>query len=290
MHYKKISGGRSFSKNWKNRGAGCRKAWRNGLQIKHVAFCDSPHSEAVMKLTMPLIQKLLIPWIIPKKEFTKYGISSKNIITYKAIDAAFIISQKKRAEFKTVPEISKKGRKNILFRTYESSASYAKKRVNIVKIIEKISEIKDVNVIVLGRYSEEINQLKKNLDSGIIILKESVDSKEILAMTDIFVGSLLSFLSLLSFGVFYSSSTMTAESALRGIPTISYNAIPSIIEEYLVKKKLVVRVDNINKLDELILEILNKKSDIIKNRALKEFKSMESPLKKLESVLSALDE
>ena len=32
-----------------------------GLQIKHVAFCDSPHSEAVMKLTMPLIQKLLIP-------------------------------------------------------------------------------------------------------------------------------------------------------------------------------------------------------------------------------------
>ena len=246
-----------------------------GLQIKHVAFCDSPHSEAVMKLTMPLIQKLLIPWIIPKKEFTKYGISSKNIITYKAIDAAFIISQKKRVEFKTVPEISKKGRKNILFRTYESSASYAKKRVNIVKIIEKISEIKDVNVIVLGRYSEEINQLKKNLDSGIIILKESVDSKEILAMTDIFVGS---------------GGTMTAESALRGIPTISYNAIPSIIEEYLVKKKLVVRVDNINKLDELILEILNKKSDIIKNRALKEFKSMESPLKKLELVLSALDE
>ena len=183
--------------------------------------------------------------------------------------------KKREQNSKQFPKLVKKVGRIILFSTYETSASYAKKRVNIVKIIEKISEIKDADVIVLGRYSEENNQLKKNLDNGIIILKKSVDSKEILAMTDIFVGS---------------GGTMTAESALRGIPTISYNAIPSIIEEYLVKKKLVVRVDSINKLDELILEILNKKSDIIKNRALKEFKSMESSLKKLESVLSALDE
>ena len=183
--------------------------------------------------------------------------------------------KKREQNSKQFPKLVKKVGRIILLSTYETSASYAKKRVNIVKIIEKISEIKDADVIVLGRYSEENNQLKKNLDNGIIILKKSVDSKEILAMTNIFVGS---------------GGTMTAESTLSGIPTISYNAIPSIIEEYLVKKKLVIRVDSINKLDELILEILNKKSDIIKNRALKEFKSMESSLKKLESVLSALDE
>ena len=243
-----------------------------GLQIKHVAFCDAPHAEAVMKLTIPFIQKLLIPWIIPKKEFTRYGILPKNIITYKAIDAALIISQKPKKN--TVPKINKNG-KNILFRTHESNASYTKGKIDLVKIIRRLANIENVNIIVLGRYSDEINQLAKNLSSKVLVLKKSVDSGEILGMTDIFVGS---------------GGTMTAESALRGIPTLSYNAIPNIIEEYLVKKKLVTRIDKINELDKVILKILNKKSNTMKNRAKKEFKSMENPTKKLESVLDTLNE
>ena len=54
-----------------------------GMGIKHIAFSDSPHAEAVMRLSVPFVQKLLIPWVIPKKEFVKYGISKKNIIHYK---------------------------------------------------------------------------------------------------------------------------------------------------------------------------------------------------------------
>ncbi len=243
-----------------------------GLQIKHVAFCDAPHAEAVMKLTIPLIQKLLIPWIIPKKEFTKYGILSKNIITYKAIDAALIISQKPKKN--TIPKINKKG-KNILFRTYESNASYTKTKIDLIKIIKKLIDIENVNIIVLGRYSDEINQLGKNLSSKVLVLKKSVDSGEILGITDVFVGS---------------GGTMTAESALRGIPTLSYNAIPNIIEEYLVKKKLIIRIDKINQLDKMVVKILNKKSNTIKDRAKKEFKNMENPTKKLESVLDTLNE
>ncbi len=38
-----------------------------GLGIKHIAFSDSPHANAVMRLTIPLIQKLLIPNVIPKR-------------------------------------------------------------------------------------------------------------------------------------------------------------------------------------------------------------------------------
>ena len=38
-----------------------------GLGIKHVAFCDSPHADAVMRLTLPLIQKLLIPKQLSQK-------------------------------------------------------------------------------------------------------------------------------------------------------------------------------------------------------------------------------
>ena len=38
-----------------------------GLGIKHISFSDSPHAEAVMRLSIPLIQKLLIPWIISRQ-------------------------------------------------------------------------------------------------------------------------------------------------------------------------------------------------------------------------------
>lgn len=65
-----------------------------GLGIRHIALYDTPHAEAVMRLTVPLIQKLLIPWVIPKKEFSKYGIDQKNIISYKAINASVIIKRK----------------------------------------------------------------------------------------------------------------------------------------------------------------------------------------------------
>ena len=54
-----------------------------GIGIKHIAFSDSPHAEAVMRLSVPLVQKLLIPWVIPKNEFVKYGISKNDIIHYK---------------------------------------------------------------------------------------------------------------------------------------------------------------------------------------------------------------
>ena len=243
-----------------------------GLKIKHIAFCDAPHADAVMRLTIPFIQKLLIPWIIPKKEFTKYGISPKNIIQYRAIDAALIISQKPKN--KTIPEILKKGT-NVLFRTHESNASYVDKKIDLKKIIKQISEIKDVNIIVLGRYSKEIQELKNKISDSVFVLNKPVDSGEILNVTDIFIGS---------------GGTMTAESALRGIPTFSYNAVPNIIEQYLVKKKLVTRIENSKKINEKILNVLNNKSNESRNRARKELRSMENPIVKLEQILGSLNE
>ena len=242
-----------------------------GLKVKHVAFCDAPHAEAVMRLTIPLIQKLLIPWIIPKKEFTKFGISSRNIIHYKAIDAALIISQKPKK--KTIPKIFENST-NILFRTHESNASYAKGKINLIKMINNLSEIKNINIIVLGRYSNEIKELKRKTSNNVFVLNKSVDSGEILGITDIFIGS---------------GGTMTAESALRGIPTFSYNAIPNIIEEYLVKKKLVTRINDEKELKKKILRGLTQ-SNSSKKLASKELKSMENPMKKLELVLRTLNE
>ena len=102
------------------------------LGIKHICFSDSPHAENVMRLVVPLVQKLLIPWIIPKEKFTKFGINRNNIIQYKAIDAAIISKRKIKNIKKTV------GKRIILIRLEEDNASYSLKKRPIIPIVKEI--------------------------------------------------------------------------------------------------------------------------------------------------------
>ena len=90
-----------------------------GLGIKHILFSDSPHAEAVMKLSIPLSQKLLIPWVIPKKEFERFGISVNNIIHYMSIDEYLIVKNKSNM----IPFYVEKTKKTIVIRPHESEAA-----------------------------------------------------------------------------------------------------------------------------------------------------------------------
>ncbi len=240
-----------------------------GMGIRHIAFCDSPHAKAVMKLTLPLIQKLLIPWIIPKKEFLKYGIDSKDIIPYKAIDASVTIkrnsSQKKSLPFKN------NNKKNILIRVEEEQAAYTSKSIKIIPIINEIvKEFDGENIVILGRYSEQIENLKKIFGKKASIMKMSFDGKYLLEHTDIFLGS---------------GGTMTAESALLGIPTISYNAVPNIVERFLVKNNLVNRETDPKKITKIIRKLLETSDNNSKKRARKITDSMEDPIQKLIQII-----
>lgn len=236
-----------------------------GLGIKHIVFCDSPHADAVMRLTLPLIQKLLIPHVIPKNEFSKYGIDEKNIIQYKAIDAAVTI-QRKINEKAGLP-FKKNNRKNILIRIEEEEAAYTSKSSKIIPIIKKIlNEYGDENIVILGRYTEQIKNLQKLIGKKIKIVKMSFDGKHLLNNTDIFIGS---------------GGTMTAESALIGIPTISYNAVPNMIENFLVKNSLIKRETNPNKISSQIKKIFESSSKESQKKARRIVKQMEDPIQKL---------
>lgn len=46
-----------------------------GLKIPHYCISDSPHAEAVCKLTVPLSEKLFTPWVIPLYAWKKYGMN-----------------------------------------------------------------------------------------------------------------------------------------------------------------------------------------------------------------------
>lgn len=240
-----------------------------GLGIKHIVFCDSPHADAVMRLTLPLIQKLLIPHIIPKNEFSKYGIDEKNIIQYKAIDAVVTI-QRKINEKAALP-FKKNNRKNILIRIEEEEASYTSKSSKIIPIIKKVlNEYGDENIVILGRYTEQIKNLQKIIGKKIKIVKMSFDGKHLLNNTDIFIGS---------------GGTMTAESALMGIPTISYNAVPNMIENFLVKKSLIKRETNPNKISNQIKKIFKSSNKESQKKARRIVKQMEDPIQKLIKII-----
>ena len=232
-----------------------------GLGISHICFSDSPHATAVMRLVIPLVQKLLIPWIIPKKEFTKFGIDSKDIVSYRAIDAAIIAKRKISKNNKT--RSKKNVRKIILVRVEEEYASYSTKRRPAIPIIKEIlKNFSNEEIVVMGRYSSQIKHLEQVFGKKIRVLNKVVDSKNLLENTDVFIGS---------------GGTMTAESALLGIPTISYNAVPNIIEAYLVKKKLVIRKTNPKQIANSIEKILRSSNLGIKKRSKKMMNSMEDP-------------
>ena len=217
-----------------------------GLGIPHIAFSDSPHAKAVMRLALPYTTKLLTPWIIPKKDFEGFGIDYKNIINYRTIDAAVIIKNYKKNKQK-----KSNLRKMILIRPEESEAAYITKKSKTVKIIKKIIEkFPDEQKIVLSRYKEQTIKLKKIFGVSICLLSKPVSGKELLNNVDCFIGS---------------GGTMTAESGLLGIPTVSFNAIPNRIEDFLVKKRIIVRSENPDRISREIYQSLNN-PQIIKKR------------------------
>ncbi len=217
-----------------------------GLGIPHIVFTDSPHAIAVMKLTLPYVSKLLTPWIIPKNDFKGFGIDSKNIIQYRAIDAGIIIknyTKKKRKK--------SKNQKIILIRPEESEASYINKKNKTIEILEKIiQKFPDEKKIVLSRYKPQTNEIKKISGKNLKVFSKPINGNELLENVDCFIGS---------------GGTMTAEAGLLGIPTISLNTAPNRIEEYLVKNEIVVRSESTNRISREVFQALNNEN-IIKKR------------------------
>lgn len=217
-----------------------------GLGIPHIAFSDSPHAKAVMRLSLPYATKLLTPWIIPKQEFTEFGIDARNIIRYRAIDAAVIIKNYKKSK-----QNSSNEKKIILIRPEETEAAYSTKNSKTVEIIKKIVEkFPNEQKIVLSRYKDQSHFLKKIFGADISLLSKPVYGKKLLNNVDCFIGS---------------GGTMTAESGLLGIPTISLNAVPNKIEKYLVKKKIIVRSETPDRISREVFQSLNN-INIVKKR------------------------
>lgn len=216
-----------------------------GLGIPHICINDSPHAEAVARLTIPLSERLLTPKMIPKEAWIKFGISKNNIVQYNALDAWAWLRDFKPNE-KILAELGLDEAKPILtFRTEETFAAYLlQKAPKIPIVVSTIRELlqahRDFQVVVLPRYEKQAVVLKNIFREKVVICHSIVDAPSLLSFTSIFVGA---------------GGTMTSEAALLGVPTFScYPEEPYLIEKYLLSKGLAIRETDPRKLARRILK------------------------------------
>ena len=244
-----------------------------GLNVRHVGFCNAPHATAVMKLTVPLLDRLLIPKHIPKREFKVFGMEPSSIIQYNAMDEYVIVKNTAKNPHPLKLRLTKN--KTILFRTYETQAAYADNAsFDTVSAVRTIADaFPEYDVVVLGRYPGQNRSLKRDLHGAAVVLDRMVDNGAIFAITDVFVGS---------------GGTMTSESALRGIPTISYEGIPNADEKYLVRKGLVTRCNDYKKIPQAVGAVMVEDDGARRARVKRFLDSMEDPYHTLEETIRSL--
>ncbi len=218
-----------------------------GLGIPHILVNDSPHSIAVAKLTVPLSSKLLTPWVIPVDAWVKYGISSSDVVQYKALDPAMWL---KRLNIKLKPAIPKAKYKHIIvMRVEEVHASYMmiEKPTLLEEPIRRLAlKVPEALIIVLPRYDWQMKYLKSRFKdlSNIKIPSKPLYGPSLLKIASIFIGS---------------GGTMTCEAALMGVPAYSYYPKELMyVEKFLIDFGLLKRI----KCDEIVEIAISSLSDI----------------------------
>jgi predicted glycosyltransferase len=243
-----------------------------GLGIRHIGFNDSPHAEAVAKLTIPLTSKLYCPWVIPRYAWSGYGIAKKNILHYRALDPAAWLKHHNNDD--DIQEV-KQERKMILLRLEESKASYiADKKINTIKMIDRfVDELwQSANIVVLCRYKDQIADIESRYGNKVHVLRNVVEGTNLIKSTQLFVGA---------------GGTMTAEAALLGKPTISIAPIQFYVEKYLIRSGLVKSAVDSRSLVRLGTKMMSDEGYIQtqKKRAARILRRMEDPTERMISAL-----
>jgi predicted glycosyltransferase len=242
-----------------------------GLGIRNIGFNDSPHAEAVAKLTIPLTSKLYCPWVIPHSAWSGYGIAKKNIIHYRALDPAAWLKHHNDDDIQEV----KQEKKMILLRLEESKASYiADRKISTTRMIDSFVDKlwQSANIVVLCRYEDQIAEVESRYGNKVQVQRDVVDGTTLIKSIQLFVGA---------------GGTMTAEAALLGKPTISIAPIQFYVDRYLVRSGLVKRAINSRSLVKLGTNMISDEryTQMQKKRAARILGRMEDPTERMINAL-----
>lgn len=193
-----------------------RLAFGVGIPIVHAN--DTIINTPVLKLTLPLIDRLVTPRCLKGSWWTRFGISRDKILHYNGIEeVAYVKRYSEREASKvlnallgTTPE------KIVVMRGLEAKASYVRARKEkLVDLVKKVA--KKASVIYLPRYDEERGWFR---DIGnVFIPSKAINCPLLVGASDLVISS---------------GGTMAREAALLGTPSISlyvYDAIGRYLAE-----------------------------------------------------------
>jgi uncharacterized protein len=245
-----------------------------GLKIPHYCVSDSPHAEAVSRLTVPLSQKLFTPWLIPAHAWTRYGIKPRDLVRYRALDPMAWLPHYK-GDSKILESLKLDLSKPIiLVRTPEEYASYLSDRsVSIAgKVSDTVAKLVDVNgataqIVILPRYDVQGERFVKRFGNHVVVPEHVVDAISLMRVSSVFLGG---------------GGTMTAEAALLGVPVISYYPGEStFVEKFLINYGLVERILDSGRIAQRTNAICKSQEfrEFYQKKSEKLLRSMEDPIR-----------
>jgi predicted glycosyltransferase len=231
----------------------CRVAF--GLGIPIVLTADTPHAEAVNRLTVPLAKRLMISEAIPTKFYRRYG--AQEIVRFRGVDEVGWIK-----DFKPLDRFQFK-HPSIVVRQMETKASYAVgHRDESYALARKLAALG--KVLFIPRYD-------KTPREGLIVREDFTDSASIVADADLVVSA---------------GGTISREAALQGVPSIVASPIgKTYVNTYLARKGFPMFISTANKVVGLAKKLIGKKHDV-------RFKlvALENPVEIIEKVALQLVE
>lgn len=226
----------------------CRVAF--GLGIPNISTHDTVYAEAVNRLTMPLIDFLVVSKALPKRSVEGYGI--KKIFWFDGVDeVAWMRGFKPKVKYDYERPL-------IVVREFEAKAVYAQGKENLTKILaKKLTSLG--NVLFLPRY-------RKQPEKGLIVPKNFVDSANLVSQADLILSA---------------GGTIAREAALQGIPTIVVKLLDKLyVNEYLSRKGFPIFTVSPNKVFRCSKKLLGKRWNV-ENL----LKNLENPVDIIEKVI-----
>jgi len=248
-----------------------------GLGIPFVLMNDSPHAEAVARLTVPLARYLYTPFCIPKRAWTRFGIAAERIVQYRCIDPAIWIRKGPvdRALATAIPE----DLILVVMREEEYQAHYLAGvgRSPLEEVLYALSKLDlrdQLFVFYICRYKAR-PRIRKPRGLRVVFSRPGVDSIALLQRASLFVGA---------------GGTMTWEAALMGVPSIDvFPGARTYVGRYMNRRKLVLSVRRVT--PSLLKRLLSEETRMIwKRRASTILRSFENPLPQIVKRLEELAE
>lgn len=230
----------------------CRTAF--GMSIPVILTYDAPHAKAVKRLTMPLIDFLVVSKGIPKRCVQGYGI--KKVLQFDGVDeVAWMKGFEPMVEYDY-------GKPLIVVRQFETRAAYAEGKTDPTEeLARKLTSLG--NVVFLPRYDRRPRK-------GLIVPKDFVDSASLAAQADLVVSA---------------GGTIAREAALQGTPSIAVPTIGrSYVNEYLTKKGFPLLTVKAERVLNYAKKLVGKKYGVAPI-----LKKLENPVDVIEKVVEELE-